>query len=77
MKQRLISLCEEKDKLLEKLAKERGGKKGSISSTIEDALDVLARESRRELAWKKLKAFADADIDLKMGKFDRDDANER
>lgn len=77
MKQRLISLSEEKDRLLEKLAKERGGKKGSISSTIEDALDVLARESRRELAWKKLKAFADADIDLKMGKFDRDDANER
>ncbi len=77
MKQRLISLSEEKDKLLEKLAKERGGKKGSISSTIEDALDVLARESRRELAWKKLKAFADADIDLKMGKFDRDGANER
>jgi hypothetical protein len=71
MKQRLISLSEEKDQLLMALAKEKGGKKGSISATVEEALDLLARESRRQLAWKRLKALADADEDWGIGKISR------
>lgn len=71
MKQRLISLSEEKDQLLMALAKEKGGKKGSISATVEEALDLLARESRRQLAWKRLKALADADEDWGIGTISR------
>jgi len=73
MKQRLISLSEEKDQLLMALAKEKGGKKGSISATVEEALDLLARQNRRELAWKRLWELSDNAKNLGIGKFNRKD----
>ncbi|MFH0970214.1 MAG: hypothetical protein V1776_02015 [Candidatus Diapherotrites archaeon] len=73
MKQRLISLSEEKDKLLMALVKERGGKKGSISSTVEEALELLACQNRRELAWKRLWELSDNAKSWGIGKFNRKD----
>lgn len=73
MKQRLISLSEEKDKLLMALAKEKGGKKGSISATVEEALELLARQNRRELAWRRLWELSDNARSLGIEKFSRKD----
>lgn len=44
-----ISLGKEKEKLLRKMAQEKyGGKKGSLTAVIEEALDVLQRDQERK-----------------------------
>lgn len=58
-KQRLISLHADKDRLLTRLAEESGGKKGSISSTVEESLVLLEREQQRKKAWKRLWELSD------------------
>ncbi|MDP2667056.1 MAG: hypothetical protein Q8P05_06165 [Candidatus Diapherotrites archaeon] len=73
MKQRLISISDEKDKLLTKLAMEKGGKKGAISATVEEALELLDKENRRKRAWKKAWELSNRDIDLGVGTFKRAD----
>ena len=53
------------------LAELKGGKKGSLSETVEQALEVFEREMSREEAWKQAKVMADANMDWGVGKFDR------
>ncbi len=73
MGQILLSLSEVAENRLRRLAMMRGGKKGALSQTVEESLRVLEKEMAREYAWQRLKAFADQDIDLGIGKFDRNE----
>lgn len=71
MGQILLSLSQKGEKRLRYLAELKGGKKGSLSETVEQALEVFEREMSREEAWKRARILADANIDLGVGRFDR------
>lgn len=74
MKHVMISLEEEYVKKLRTLAK--GGKtmkKGAISTTVKEAIDLLEKDRKREEAWKRLKVLMDEDIKWGVGRFDRNE----
>ena len=74
MGQILLSLKTETEQKLRRLAKElKGGKKGALSETVEEALKALEKQVSREHAWKRLKELADEDINWGIGKFDRNE----
>lgn len=53
----MISLDEEHEVLLRRLAKERhGGGKGSISAIVEEGVDELAKQEKRERLLKRVVA---------------------
>lgn len=75
MKHVLISLDEETVKKLRKLATEgKKMKKGAISTTVTEGINLVEKERRRELAWKRLKELFDKDEKWGIGKFNREDA---
>lgn len=75
MGQILLSLKTETEQKLRRLAKElKGGKKGALSETVEEALDLLAKEAKRRMAWKRAWELSDRHQDLGIGTFKREDA---
>lgn len=74
MKKVLLSLSKKGVERLHKLAKLNSENEGSISETVELALLLLEKEFDHDVAWKKLKVFANKDINLGIGKFNRNDA---
>ena len=77
MKQLVLSVNEESDERLRKLAMElKGGRKGSLSETVEDALVVFEKDVRQKRALKKLMELSKQNIDYGVGRFDREEAYE-
>ena len=75
MKHVLISLEEEYVKKLRHLAKEgKGMKKGAISVTVKEGIDLVEKERRRKKAWKRLKELFDEDFKWGVATFNRGDA---
>ncbi len=75
MKHVLISLDEEYVAKLKRLAKDgKGMKKGAISATVKEGIDLVEKEQRRKLAWKRLWVLMNEDVKWGIGKFKREDA---
>ncbi len=75
MKAILVSLDTKHENKLRQLAKElNGGKKGAISETVMEAIDLLDREKKRRVAWKRLWELANEDQKWGIGIFKREDA---
>ena len=75
MKHILISLEEEYVKKLKRLAKEgKKMKKGAISTTVKEGIDLVERERKRQKAWKRLKELFNEDYKWGAAKFNREDA---
>ena len=78
MKQVVLSLKEDSDMRLRRLARITGdGRKGSLSKTVEEALILLEKKIVQKNALEKLKQFADEDINYGIGSFKREYAYER
>ena len=72
MKKRLVSLSDEGDARLERLAREKyRNEKGAISKTVEKALEELDKDDRQRTAIRKLIEFAKQNRKLGIGKFER------
>lgn len=75
MKQVVLSLKEESEARLRKLAQEtRGGRKGALSETVEEALMLLEKKMRQKKALKKLEELASEDASYGVKKFERKEA---
>ena len=75
MKQVVLSITEDSDKRLRKLASEyMDGRKGSLSKTVEDALILLDKRIRQERGIIRLKELANEDINYGVGRFERTQA---
>lgn len=75
MKHVLVSLDEETVKKLRKLAKEgKGMKKGAISTTVKEGIDLVEKERKRQKAWKRLKELFNEDYKWGVREFNREDA---
>ena len=71
----MLSLSDKGDEKLRWLAHEiKGGKKGAISATVEEALDLLEKKLKQSAAMKRLKEISDKGVYLGVGKFEREDA---
>lgn len=60
----LVSLDEEHDKLLRRLAARRGGRKGDLSNVVAEGLDELARSDAKEASREQLFALMRKGFDL-------------
>ncbi len=77
MKQVVLSLQDDSEKRLRRLAHElKGGKKGALSKTVEESLILLEKEMKRRAAFKRLMEIANENRVLGIGKFSRDDIYE-
>jgi Arc/MetJ-type ribon-helix-helix transcriptional regulator len=74
MKRVLLSLTDNSEKRLRRLAQAKGGEKGSLSETVEEALLLLEKQLRQKNALERLQALADEDRVLGVGTFDREEA---
>lgn len=75
MKQVVLSLSDEGNARLRRLARETNeGKKGALSQTAEEAFELLEKERRQKKALLKLKELANKNLKLGVGKFVREDA---
>lgn len=75
LKQVVVSLTDKGDERLRRLAIEiKGGKKGSLSQTVEEALELLEKKIKQMAAMKRLKEISDKGVFLGVGKFEREDA---
>lgn len=75
MKQVVLSLSDEGEKRLRRLAREtKEGKKGALSETAEEALLLLEKNMEMWKARKRLMEIANENIDFGVGKFDREKA---
>ena len=75
LKQVVVSLTDKGDERLRRLAHEiKGGKKGSLSETVEEALELLEKKIKQLAAMKRLKEISDKGVFLGVGKFEREDA---
>lgn len=75
LKQVVVSLTDKGDERLRRLAIEiKGGKKGSLSETVEEALELLEKKIKQLAAMKRLKEISDKGVFLGVGKFEREDA---
>lgn len=75
MKQLVLSVEDESDERLRRLARElKGGRKGSLSATVEEALLVLEKDVKQKRALLRLKELANRGRNLGVGTFDRRDA---
>ncbi len=78
MKQVVVSLTDKGNERLRRLAIEiKGGKKGSLSETVEEALELLEKKIKQLTALERLKKIADENRVLGIGKFDREEAYNR
>ncbi|MBI4210472.1 MAG: hypothetical protein HY544_03135 [Candidatus Diapherotrites archaeon] len=77
MPQIVLFMDDNHDKKLRKLAKDMyGDKKGAISNTAEDAVDLLEREKSRKEAFGRILKMAKNAKNLGIGKFSRAEAYE-
>ncbi|GEM_PF-6163531 len=75
MKQVVLSLSEESDERLRRLAlTTRSGKKGALSQTVEEALALLEKKLKQKHSLRRLAELANADSKLGVNQFARDDA---
>ena len=75
LKQVVLSLKEETELKLRRLAiQTHGGRKGSLSQTVEDALLLLEKQAKQKKALALWLALANEDKILGVGKFDREEA---
>ncbi|MEK6971036.1 MAG: hypothetical protein AABW68_05125 [archaeon] len=75
MKHVLISLEEEYVAKLKRLAKDGNGmKRGAISATVKEGIDLVEKERKRQKAWKRLKELFDEDYAWGIREFKREDA---
>ncbi len=60
-----VTLKDEKERKLRRLAKEKyGGKKGSIAKTLEEGIDKLDTDSKRERARQQLIQLMEIGFDM-------------
>ena len=77
MTQVVLSLEDKYDKKLRRLANTiYSGKKGAMSSVVENGLDLVERELEKKNAYIRLLSEAETAKDLKIGKFKREEAYE-
>ena len=78
MVQIVLSLSEEKDKELRRLAIEKyGGKKGALSKVVEEGIELVKSQKQKTRAEKNFWEMVNNAKDLGIGKFTREEANER
>lgn len=78
MVQIVLSLSEEKDKELRRLAIEKyGGKKGALSKVVEEGIELVKNQKQKTRAEKDFWEMVNNAKDLGIGKFTREEANER
>ena len=78
MVQIVLSLSEEKDKELRRLAIEKyGGKKGALSKVVEEGIELVKIHKQKSKAKKEFWEMVNNAKDLGIGKFTREEANER
>jgi hypothetical protein len=74
----IISLSNEKEKELRKLAMDKyNGQKGSLSKIVDEAIDLVKNQDQQSKADKDFWNMVNNAKNLKIGKFTRDEANER
>jgi hypothetical protein len=78
MVQIVLSLSKEKEKELRQLAMEKySGKKGSLSKIVEEGIDLVKNYEQQTKADKDFWNMVNNAKNLKIGKFTREEANER
>ena len=78
MVQIVLSLSEEKEKELRKLAIEKyEGKKGALSKIVEEGIELVKNQKQKTRAEKDFWEMVNNAKDLGIGKFTREEANER
>ncbi len=78
MVQIVLSLSEAKEKELRKLAMEKyDGKKGALSKIVEEGIDLVKTQTNQKKADKDFWNMVNNAKNLKIGKFTREEANER
>jgi|SaaInlStandDraft_4_1057021.scaffolds.fasta_scaffold78561_1 hypothetical protein len=77
MVQIVLSLSEEKEKELRKLAIEKyDGKKGALSKVVEDGIDLVKNQTNQKKADKRFWDMVNNAKDLGKIEFTREEANE-
>ena len=78
MVQIVLSLSKEKEKELRQLAVEKyNGKKGALSKIVEEGIDLVKNHEQQSKADKDFWNMVNNAKNLKIGKFTREEANER
>ena len=78
MSKLIISLSKEKEKELRKLAMDKyDGKKGALSKIVEEGIDLVKNHEQQSKADKDFWNMVNNAKNLKIGKFTREEANER
>jgi len=78
MVQIVLSLSEKKDKELRQLAIEKyEGKKGALSKVVEEGIELVKNQKQKTRAEKDFWEMVNNAKDLGIGKFTREEANER
>ena len=70
-----MSLKDDSEERLRRLAQQtKGGKKGALSETVEEALYLLDKKLMQKKSLANLKKLVDMDRSFGVGKFEREEA---
>ena len=73
----VLSLSKEGEERLRRLAHSNGGgKKGSLSKTVEEAVELLEKMEKQRKAIEGIKKMSERGLNWGIGKFNREDAYE-